>query len=184
MRHPGAARPVAPDGADKAQDPSPDPVNNESKRVAGMEDLRWIAIWFDDERAAIIRAASKAIEAWTMRVARPRFRAEARADKAERERDIWKASREAMQAPTNLCQANPWAAIQTDQAELKRMLEAAHRVALDEHTHWMKEAAKHARQSGPNSDCAMRDRERARIAQRIADKLCAALALKSQEEGL
>ena len=42
--------------------------------------------------------------------------------------------------------------------------------------HWMKEASKHKRESGQRSDCAERDLERAKVAQRIIERINAAFA--------
>lgn len=101
MRHPRAARPVAPDGADKAQDPSPDPVNNESllerERAAGLtRDLKTHVSFlsqgrFDGAWSAMADDMEDAAQAITTLLSR--------AEAAE-------------------------AALQTDQAELKRMREA------------------------------------------------------------
>lgn len=65
-----------------------------------------------------------------------------------------------------------------DQPHLDALKEAV-AVAEGEYDHWLKEAAKHKRPSGRNSDHAARDLERARIARRIADKLKAIPALRN-----
>lgn len=48
-------------------------------------------------------------------------------------------------------------------------------IVAAEKAHWLKEAMKHKRPSGRHSDCAARDLDRAKVAQRILDKMDAAL---------
>lgn len=61
--------------------------------------------------------------------------------------------------------------------------EAMRSIVEGEKAHWLKEALKHKRPSGRRSDCAVRDLERARIAQRILDKIDAALDSSKTESG-
>lgn len=52
-----------------------------------------------------------------------------------------------------------------------------------EKAHWLKEALKHKRPSGRPSECAARDLDRARVAQRILDKFAAIVATGHAPEG-
>lgn len=67
--------------------------------------------------------------------------------------------------------------LQACEAERDRRTE----IVRGEYNHWLKEAARHKRPSGANSDHAARDLERAKVAQRILAKFVARQALKDND---